>query len=84
MLSVALYALYGARLSGAWRWIYVVTATLALYFNVFVFVVQLFQKIPMLHALAPTQAELPFVAAQGATLIAFAILGWLAVRRFRG
>ncbi len=82
-LAVALYGLYGAHLAGSWRWIYVVTATLALYLNVFVLIVQLFIKVPALNALAPTQAEPPFVATQGATLLAFLILGFLAVRRFR-
>lgn len=83
VLAVALYARYGAGLSGNWRWIYVTTATLALYLNVFVLVVQLFLKVETLHELAPTQAEPPFAIAQGLTLAAFLVLGYLAVRRFR-
>ncbi len=83
VLAVALYALYGAHLSGAWRWIYLVTATIALYLNVFVLIVQAFIKIPALNALAPTQAEAPFVATQGAALVAFVVLALLASRRFR-
>lgn len=82
ILAIALYALYGARLSGAWRSIYVVTASAALYLNVFVLIVQLFQKVPALHAVAPTQSETPFVGAQGLTLLIFIALGYLAVRRF--
>lgn len=82
VLAAALYALYVARLSGSWRWIYVVTASFALYLNVFVLIVQLFQKVPALHAVAPTQSETPFVAAQGLTLAIFIALGFLAVRRF--
>ncbi len=82
-LAGALYALYVAHLAGAWRWVYVVTASVALYLNVFVLIVQLFQKVPALHAVAPTQAETPFVAAQGITLVVFIALGYLAVRRFR-
>lgn len=82
VLAAALYALYVARLSGSWRWIYVVTASGALYLNVFVLIVQLFQKVPALHAVAPTQSETPFVAAQGLTLAIFIALGFLAVRRF--
>jgi hypothetical protein len=81
-LAAALYALYAAHLYGAWRWIYVVAASVALYLNVFVLIVQLFLKVPVLHALAPTQAETPFVATQGLALVAFLILGFLAVRRF--
>ncbi len=82
VLAVALYARYGAQLAGSWRWVYVVTATAALYLNVFVLIVQTFIKNPALIAIAPTQSELPFAATQGATLVAFVVLGWLAVRRF--
>src|SRR5215813_15394557 len=57
VLAIALLALYGFGLRGAWRWIYVVTAVVALYLNSFVAVVQAFQKIAYLHDLAPTQAE---------------------------
>jgi hypothetical protein len=52
VLAIAIAALYLGHLAGAWRWIYVVTAVLALYFNVFVGVAQAFDKIPALHALA--------------------------------
>jgi hypothetical protein len=82
VLAAALYALYVGRLSGSWRWIYVATASCALYLNVFVLIVQLFQKVPALHAVAPMQSETPFVAAQGLTLAIFIALGFLAVRRF--
>ncbi len=84
VLGVAIYALYGAHLKGAWRWVYVVTATTALYLNVFVLIVQLFLKVPAIHALAPTQGEPPFIIAQTVALAAFIALGWLAVRRFHG
>ena len=83
ILAIALMALYVKHLSGAWRWIYVVTALTALYFNVFVLIVQSFQKVPRLQVLAPTQSEPPFLIAQGATLIVFLSLGTLAARRFR-
>jgi hypothetical protein len=83
ILAVALMALYVKHLSGAWRWVYVVTALVALYFNVFVLIVQSFQKVPALQKLAPSQSEPPFQIAQGATLLAILILGALAVRRFR-
>jgi hypothetical protein len=55
----------------------------ALYLNVFVAVVQAFFKIPSLTSLAPTQSEPPFAVAQGALVIAFIVLGGLAVRSFR-
>lgn len=83
VLAVALYARYGAHMEGVWRAIYVITATLALYLNCFVLVVQLFLKVPPLHDLAPMQAEPPFLIAQGVTLALFVILGILAVRNFR-
>jgi len=82
VLAVALVALYVFGLAGPWRWVYVVTALLALYFNVFVGVVQAFQKLAFLQPLAPTQSEPPFVAAQAAVLVLFLALGYLAVRRF--
>jgi hypothetical protein len=83
ILAIALMALYAKNLSGAWRWIYVTTALTVLYFNVFVLIVQSFQKVPRLQVLAPTQSEPPFLIAQGATLIAFLVLGVMAARRFR-
>jgi hypothetical protein len=82
MLAIALVALYLRRLAGAWRWIYVVTAVIALYFNCFVGVAQAFQKIAALHALAPTQSEPPFMIAQLVLLAVFIVLGFLAVKRF--
>jgi hypothetical protein len=57
---LAIVALYGFELAGAWRWIYVVTAMAALYLNVFVGVVKAFAKVAFLRALAPTQSEPPF------------------------
>jgi len=57
VLVVTIYARYAKHLAGAWRWIYVVGAVLTLYFNVFVGIVQSFEKIPALNALAPTQTE---------------------------
>lgn len=83
ILAVALMALYLKNLDGAWRWIYVVTALTALYFNVFVLIVQSFQKVPALQKLAPTQSEPPFLIAQGVVLFAFLVLGTQAARKFR-
>jgi len=83
ILAIALTALYLKGLAGAWRWIYVTTALIALYLNVFVLIVQSFQKVPTLQKLAPTQSELPFQITQGVVLAAFIILGIMAARRFR-
>ena len=82
MLALAVSALYVFRLSGSWRNVYVITAAIALYLNCFVAVVQSFQKLPPLQALAPTQSEPPFLIAQAAVLAAFVALGFLASRRF--
>jgi hypothetical protein len=83
VLLLACYALYGAKLAGAWRGVWVVTAVTGLYLNVFVAVVQAFGKLPALHALAPNGSEPPFAIAQGVTLLVFVALGWLAFVRFR-
>lgn len=84
VLAIAIYALYGAHIKGAWRWVYVVTASIALYLNVFVLIVQLFSKVTALHELAPTQSESPFLIAQTVTMLAFISLGWIGVGRFHG
>jgi len=84
LLGLAYHALYGKKLSGGWRKTYVITALFAQYLNTFVLIVQLFLKVPALHALAPTQAEPPFGIAQGLLLIGFIGFGTLAVKRFRG
>jgi hypothetical protein len=82
VLAVAILARYGLHLNGAWRWMYVICAGIALYFNVFVLVVQLFEKVPALKALAPTQKEPPFLVAQLLVLGLFIVLTAVAVRKF--
>ena len=83
VLAIALLALYRYRLAGSWRWIYVVSAVVSLYLNVFVGVVQGFQKIPSLAVLAPTQSEPPFVIAQVVVLLGFVGIAIFALRSFR-
>ena len=82
VLAVAIFALYRSHLAGAWRWVYVSCAILALYLNVFVGVVQSFQKLAFLQPLAPTQSEPPFLIAQLVVMGLFILLGVLAVKRF--
>ncbi len=84
LLVVALFALYARQLAGPWRWIFVVTALMAQWFNVFVLVIQSFQKVPSLSALAPgvPPSGPVFGAVQGVVLIFFLVTGTLAVRRF--
>src|SRR6202012_3974915 len=85
LLAIACIALYVMNLSGAWRWIYVVTAMISLYLNVFVLVIQSFLKIPFLHALAPSvpPSEPPFAAVQGRVLLFFVLVIIGGIRRFR-
>ena len=82
VLAIAILARYAFHMAGVWRSTYVVTAMIALYLNVFVLVVQSFEKVPALKALAPTQSERPFVVAQLVVLTAFVLLIILAVRKF--
>ena len=81
-LAVALAGLYVHHLAGAWRWIYVVGAVVALYLNVFVGVVQAIWKVSFLQPLAPTQSEPPFLVAQLVVMAVFIVLGIFAVRKF--
>ena len=83
VLAVAIVARYALHLNGAWGRLYVITAMVALYLNVFVLVVQLFQKVPTLKALAPTQSESPFVLAQLSVLALFVAVSAVAAVRFR-
>ena len=83
VLAPALAARYYYGLAGSWRRIYVITAMIAQYFNLFVLIVQVFQKIPSLQELAPTQSEPPFAVAQLVTLALFIAYTALAAVRFR-
>jgi hypothetical protein len=85
LLLIACIALYAIKLSGAWRWIYVLTALLALYFNCFVLVIQSFLKIPALTAIAPGNPPSGpvFAVVQGVVLVFFVLMIIGAIRRFR-
>ena len=82
VLAGATVARYTQQMSGAWRAIYVACSLVALYFNIFVLVVQSFEKVPALRALAPTQKEAPFVVTQFLLLGAFIVLTTLTLKRF--
>jgi hypothetical protein len=82
-LALTIFAWYSKRLAGSWRWIYVIGAVICLYFNLFVLVVQSFEKIPALHALAPTQTESPFKLTQLVVLAVSALVCIVALIRFR-
>ena len=80
VLAIAVVARYPLHLG--WRKTYVIAACASLYFNFFVLVVQSFEKVPALHAIAPTQKEAPFAIAQITMLVIFVVLTALAVKRF--
>jgi hypothetical protein len=82
ILAVTLPARYLYHMVGSWRWIYVIGASMALYFNMFVLVAQAFLKVPALHVLAPTGKEAPFAIAQLIVLLIFVGMTIVAVRRF--
>jgi hypothetical protein len=84
LLAIACIALYAMKLSGSWRSIYVVTALLSLYFNVFVLVIQSFLKIPPLHEIAPGNppAGPAFAVVQGIVLVFFVVMIIRVWRRF--
>ena len=81
-LAIAIVARYGLHLAGAWRRTYVISAAVALYLNVFVLVVQSFEKVPVLKAAAPTQKEAPFVVTQLVVIPLFVVLTIFAAKRF--
>jgi hypothetical protein len=84
IVVIAALAIYVGHLERAWRGIYIVAMALAVYFNVFVAVVQAFLKVGFLHALAPTGKEPPFLIAQLVTFAAFVVIGVTAFKRYRG
>jgi hypothetical protein len=82
-LALTIFARCSRQLVGAWRWIYVIGVVICLYFNLFVLVVQSFEKVPALHAMAPTQTEPPFKLTQMIVLVLSILLAIVAVIRFR-
>jgi hypothetical protein len=83
VLAIAILARYSRHLAGGWRRTYVISSVIALYLNVFVLVVQLFEKVPALNAMAPTQSEPPFKITQVVVMAIFAVLGIFAAKGFR-
>jgi hypothetical protein len=82
MLAVAILARYALHLAGAWRKIYVITAVISLYLNVFVLIAQAFMKVPALKAMAPTGSEPPFLISQVVALVLFIVLTIFAATKF--
>lgn len=84
VLAICVFALYGKRLLGGWRRVYVVTAVIALYLNVFVLVIQLFTKTPPIAAIAASPKDVPFALTQALVLLIFIWLGRASLRAFKG
>jgi hypothetical protein len=82
VLAVAIPARYVKQLAGPWRKTYAITATIALYLNVFVLVAQLFLKVPALHAMAPNGSEPPFLVSQIVVMAVFVVLAIAAAIKF--
>lgn len=80
LLALAAYAYDSKKVAGAWKKRFVIASAVALYLNVFVLVTQLFQKVPVLNALAPTQTEPAFVISHLVLLGIFLLLGRDAVK----
>jgi len=82
VLAVAFPARYTKHLAGRWRRAYAITASIALYFNVFVLIAQLFMKVPALHVLAPKGSEPPFLISQVVVMAVFIVLTIAAAIKF--
>jgi hypothetical protein len=83
VLAIAILARYSSHLAGGGRRTYMISAAIALYLNVFVLIVQLFEKVPALNAMAPTQSEPPFKITQVVVMALFVVLGIFAAKGFR-
>jgi hypothetical protein len=82
-LLLAIIALYGAKLAGVWRGVYVINVCIATWFNVFVLFAQLFAKVPALKAIAPTQSSPAFGVTQLVVLLIFILLTIRALKGFK-
>ena len=74
VLVLAIFARYPRHLAGAWRWIYVIGAMIALYLNVFVGVVQAFPKYRRCTRSLPRRPNRHFQHAQLVALALFVLL----------
>jgi len=81
-LAIAILARYAFHLAGGWRRTYVIGSVIGLYLNVFVLVVQSFEKVPALKRMAPTQSEPSFLVAQIAVLVVFIALAIISANKF--
>jgi hypothetical protein len=85
-----LFALYAKHLYGKWRWIYTISFVFSLYLNIFVLIVQTFQKVKLVNPAAPMlgppfapPTDFQFAVAQGAALVLCIMLGIIVTLKFR-
>ncbi len=83
VISLVVLAVAVLAWKKGWSKTYIVTATIAEFFNVLVLIVQSFEKIAPLHELAPKGTEPITNVAKLAALIFFVVLAWVAIRRRR-
>jgi hypothetical protein len=76
LFAIALFALYGRGAAGGWRKVYLAAALIAQWLNMVVLIVQSYQKVPALHALAPLGNEPVILASQAVLLAIVAFTGW--------
>jgi hypothetical protein len=81
VLLFPLLGLYVFAMRGWWRPLGIAGAVAAFYLNAFEAMVQAFQRIPALRALAPTQTQAPFLIAQAMLLLIFIAIGVASIRR---
>jgi len=80
-VSLVVLAVAVVAFRKGWAKTYIVTASLAEFFNVLVLIVQSFQKIPVLHGLAPTGKEPIIAVLQGLAFGVFAVLAVVGIRK---
>jgi len=83
VISLVVLAVAVLAWKKGWSKTYIVTATIAEFFNVLVLIVQSFEKIAPLHELAPKGTEPITNVAKLAALVLFVVLAWVAIRRGR-
>jgi hypothetical protein len=83
VLVPCFFAFYLKGVAGGWRKIYVITAVMALWLNVFVLLAQLFLRVPALNQLGPTPKDPAFAITQFLGLVLFIVLGRAALKGFR-
>lgn len=83
LVLIATLGVYRHHLADGWRRTFAITSVIALYFNVFILVIQMFRKVPALQAVAPTQSEPPFQVAQSLVMLLFVAIGISATKRTR-